>query len=249
MKKHWKKRLLCGILACMLVLEYIPVPIFASEADGLCPHHTSHTPECGYLAAVEGHECGHVHTEECYQYVTDCVHEHDDTCGDAEGTCSHVCSEETGCVTRTEACQHVHDESCGYVEAVPESPCTFVCAECEAAEKEAAEKEAADKAAAEAVQTLIDALPTLEEVQAMSMAEQTEAYNQVQSAYEAYDALTDDQKALTPDAESTFTSLFEYFNTLTAPADVTASGSCGMRLTWVFEDGTLTISGSGDMYG
>ena len=254
MKKHWKKRLLCGILACMLVLEYIPVPIFASEADGLCPHHTSHTPECGYSPAVEGHECGHVHTEECYQYVTACVHEHDETCGYEEGTCSHVCSEESGCVTRTEACQHVHDESCGYVAAVLESPCAFVCAECEAAEKEAAEKEAAEKEAAEKaaageVAALIDALPTLEEVKAMSMAEQTEAYNQVQSAYEAYDALTDDQKALIPDAESTFTSLFEYFNTLTAPANMTASGSCGMRLTWVFEDGTLTISGSGDMYG
>lgn len=134
-----------------------------------------------------------------------------------------------------------------------------MCAECEAAEKEAAEKEAAekeaaekeaaDKAAAEAVQTLIDALPTLEEVQAMSMAEQTEAYNQVQSAYEAYDALTDDQKALIPDAESTFTSLFEYFNTLTAPAaDVLLSGNCGANLTFTLtDDGVLTISGTGRM--
>ncbi|MGN1026777.1 MAG: leucine-rich repeat domain-containing protein [Faecousia sp.] len=244
MNKHWKKRLLCGILACMLVLEYIPVPIFASEADGLCAHHTAHTPECGYSPAVEGHECGHVHTEECYQYVTVCVHEHDETCGYAEGACGHVCSGESGCVTRTEACQHVHDESCGYVAAVLESPCAFMCAECAAAEKEAA-----DKAAAGEVATLIDALPTLEEVKAMSTEEQAEAYTQVQKAYDAYNALTDDQKALIPDAESTFTSLFEYFNTLTAPADVTASGSCGTRLTWVFEDGTLTISGSGDMYG
>ena len=254
MKKHWKKRLLSGILACLLVAEYIPAPAFASAEEGLCEHHTFHTTECGYLAAVEGHECGHVHTEACYQYVTACVHEHDDTCGDAEGTCSHVCSEETGCVIKTEACRHDHDESCGYVEATAEQPCAYVCQECAESAENPSEpgenpSESAVDEAVEAVRALIEALPTLEEVQAMSMAEQTEAYNQVQSAYEAYDALTDDQKALTPDAESTFTSLFEYFNTLTAPADVTASGSCGTRLTWVFEDGTLTISGSGDMYG
>ena len=66
MKKHWKKRLLSGILACLLVAEYIPAPAFASAEEGLCEHHTFHTAECGYLAAVEGHECGHVHTEECY---------------------------------------------------------------------------------------------------------------------------------------------------------------------------------------
>ncbi|MCD8354377.1 MAG: leucine-rich repeat domain-containing protein, partial [Clostridiales bacterium] len=29
--------------------------------------------------------------------------------------------------------------------------------------------------------------------------------------------------------------------------DVTASGTCGEDLTWVLEDGTLTISGTGDM--
>lgn len=244
MKKHWKKRLLCGILACMLVLEHIPVPIFASETDGLCPHHTSHTPECGYSPAVEGYECGHVHTEECYQYVTACVHEHDETCGYGEGVCGHVCSEESGCVTRTEACQHVHDESCGYVAAVLESPCAFVCAECEAAEKEAA-----DKAAAGEVAALIDALPTLEEVKAMSMAEQTEAYNQVQSAYDAYNALTSDQKAQLPEAETTFEPLFTYFNSLTAPAaDVLLSGNCGANLTFTLtDDGVLAISGTGRM--
>ena len=125
MKKHWKKRLLCGILACMLVLEYIPAPAFASAEEGLCEHHTFHTAECGYLAAVEGHECGHVHTEECYQYVTACVHEHDETCGYGEGACGHVCSQETGCVKQVVDCHHVHDESCGYVEAVPESPLHF----------------------------------------------------------------------------------------------------------------------------
>ena len=275
MKKHWKKRLLSGILACLLVAEYIPAPAFASAEEGLCEHHTFHTAECGYLAAVEGHECGHVHTEACYQYVTACVHEHDDTCGDAEGTCGHVCSQETGCVIKTEACRHDHDGSCGYVEATAEQPCAYVCQACaepaenppepgdnppepgenpsepeeDPSEPEEDPSEPAVDEAVEAVRALIEALPTLEEIQAMSTQEQAEVYTQVQKAYDAYDALTSDQKAQLPEAEEIFTSLFEYFNSLTAPAaDVLLSGSCGANLTYTLDgNGTLTISGTGEM--
>ena len=160
MKTNWFKRTLCSILAFVMVLGYVPVPTFAAETDGLCAHHTQHTEACGYSPAVEGHDCGHAHTEECYQSVTECVHSHGNCgyvppveghdcdcqpnenseivhtegCGYeeavAEVPCGHVCSEESGCITKVLNCQHQHDDSCGYVEGKPESPCTFVCEEC-----------------------------------------------------------------------------------------------------------------------
>ena len=34
---------------------------------------------------------------------------------------------------------------------------------------------------------------------------------------------------------------------VSAFADTTASGTCGYNLTWTLEDGTLTISGTGEM--
>ena len=160
MKTNWFKRTLCSILAFVMVLGYVPVPTFAAETDGLCAHHTQHTEVCGYSPAVEGHECGHAHTEECYQSVTKCVHVHGDCgyvppveghdcdcqpdengeivhtegCGYVEAVaeipCDHVCSEETGCVTKALNCQHQHDAACGYAEAAAETPCGFECADC-----------------------------------------------------------------------------------------------------------------------
>lgn len=159
MKENCFKRITSGILAGILVLGYIPSTAFAAE-DGLCEHHTQHTEACGYSAAVEGHECGHEHTAECYQSVTECVHSHGDCgyvpaveghgcdcqpnenseivhtegCGYeeavAEVPCGHVCSEENGCITKVLNCQHQHDDSCGYVEEKAESFCTFLCEEC-----------------------------------------------------------------------------------------------------------------------
>lgn len=272
MENHWLKRVSGGILAGVMVLHCFPVPIFAAETDGLCPHHTQHTEACGYSAAVEWHECGHDHTDECYQSVTECVHTHgecgyvpaveghacecqpDDNgeivhtegCGYVEAVaevpCGHVCSEESGCITKVLTCQHQHDSECGYVEGKQESPCTFVCEECA--------KEAADKEAADGVAALIQALPTVDALQEMTTEQQAEVYAQVQKAYDAYNALTEEQKVLLSDPEGIFAPLFDYFNAQTAPAVGTvASGTCGDNLTWVLDDnGTLTISGDGEMW-
>lgn len=165
MKTNWFKRILCSVLALVLVLGYVPVYATATESDGLCEHHTQHTTECGYSPAVEGHACNHEHTDECHQSVTECVHTHGDCgyvpaveghdcdcqpdengeivhtdgCGYveavAETPCGHICSEETGCVTKALNCQHQHNAACGYAEAAAETPCGFVCEEC--AKKEA----------------------------------------------------------------------------------------------------------------
>lgn len=272
MKKSWLKRVICGILTGVMVLSYIPTPISAAQTDGLCEHHTQHTEECGYSSAVEGMACNHEHTDACYETATACIHVHGDCgyvaaveghscdcqpnengvivhtdgCGFleavAEVPCGHVCSEESGCVTKTLNCQHQHDSECGYVEGKQESPCTFVCEECA--------KEAADNETADAVAASIQALPTVEALQEMTTEQQAEAYEQVQKAYDAYNALTEEQKALLSDSEGIFAPLFDYFNAQTAPAvETVASGTCGPNLTWVIDDnGTLTISGSGEMW-
>ena len=136
------KRLLSLALSIVMVLSLLPAASFAAESDGLCEHHPKHTADCGYAAAVEGKDCTHVCGDECYTVATDCGHTHDAGCysdGElqAEGeektadACTHVCTEESGCVTKTYSCVHTaHDDSCGYVEAVAGRPCGFVCKVC-----------------------------------------------------------------------------------------------------------------------
>ena len=101
------------LLAMALVFQMVPfasTAVSASEnsGGGLCTHHRSHTPDCGYKEAEPGHECTHEHTEDCYRTV--------------EG--------EDGSTTKELDCHHEHDESCGYREAAEGSPCTFVCEIC-----------------------------------------------------------------------------------------------------------------------
>ena len=142
------RRLLSLVLSVVMVLTVLPMPSIAAEGDGLCEHHREHTAGCGYVAAVEGHDCGHVCGEECYTVTTDCQHVHDESCYSdgvlpAEGeekaadACAHTaCTEESGCVTKAHTCTHKHDGSCGYVEAVAGSPCTYQCEICAGARVE-----------------------------------------------------------------------------------------------------------------
>ena len=216
MKSLLWKRTLCCLLSMILILGNLPVFSFAEESDGLCEHHTFHTSECGYSPAIPGSPCTHEHTQDCYQTVAECIHVHDDACGYNEeagdASCAHVCSEEYGCFRLVPDCRHAHDESCGYVEAVSEQPCAYSCTECAEPGEDPSEPEADE--AVEAVRALIEALPSLEEIKAMSTQEQSEVYTQVQKAYDAYNALTDDQKAQLPEAEEIFVPLFNFFNSL-----------------------------------
>lgn len=134
------RRLLSLALSMAMVLTLLPMPSIAAEGDGLCEHHPKHTADCGYVAAVEGKECGHVCGDECYTVTTDCKHIHDASCySDGElpsetpkdaDACTHACTEESGCVVKTHTCVHTVHEGCGYVEAVAGSPCTYQCEQC-----------------------------------------------------------------------------------------------------------------------
>ena len=144
------------LMAAALIFNTLPASGLAVSASGqekgLCEHHRSHTAECGY---AEAQPCTHEHGEECYKTVTECVHTHTDGCypetgeteestGEGNATpsdagnrepslCTHVCSEESGCVTKVLDCHHEHDESCGYQEA---QDCGYVCEICNGTEPE-----------------------------------------------------------------------------------------------------------------
>ena len=130
----------------------------AIGTGGLCAHHTEHDDACGYVEGIAESPCTHEHSEECYHEVTSCTHEHTPDCYPAEdssipedGTassedteapevapsepaeptaCSHVCSEESGCIKQELDCHHEHNAECGYVPAVEGQPCTYVCTLC-----------------------------------------------------------------------------------------------------------------------
>ena len=69
------------------------------------------------------------------------------------------------------------------------------------------------------VAAMLESLPTVEQFQAMDADARLEAYNRTQAAYDAYMALSEEEKAGMENAEETFETLFGYFNTLVAPAE------------------------------
>ncbi len=137
LKQKWK-RPLALLLSVAMMFSMSGTPVYAADVEtgtSVCPHHV-HDETCGYS---EGTPCTHEHTDDCYTLVTQCVHEHTAECysdgmlpaeGEEKGAdaCTHVCSEESGCITKELNCPHVHDETCGYSEG---SPCTFDPSDCE----------------------------------------------------------------------------------------------------------------------
>ena len=139
MKHQTKTKLLSIFMALCMVISMVPVNVFAAETDNLCDHHTAHTADCGYVAAVEGAECGHVHDDSCgYKAAVEGV------------SCACTDTDDTGAVVHTEGCgyvapvagsdcTHAHDDTCGYAAAQAEVPCAYECADCAAGEETAAE--------------------------------------------------------------------------------------------------------------
>lgn len=84
---------------------------------------------------------------------------------------------------------------------------------------------------ADSVRSRIEALPTVEEFKAMNAEEQLNAYNQTQAAYDAYMALSGEEKAQLEGAEAIFEALFSHYNTLIAPAE--SGKESNNRLVWI----------------
>lgn len=283
-----KRRFLSVLLSLVLILGTIPITAMAeqteSEGTGLCEHHPQHTDECGYTVGSEGTPCSHEHTGDCYTLVTSCVHEHTDECYPAESVsgntatpseteeqepteCTHVCSEESGCITEVLDCKHEHkvngglgrDEACGYTPATQGTPCTYVCEICNpqdsgetggaGTEEEPAAPGSAIDSAVTDVQAMIDALPTTEELERMSQDEQGTVYEQVQAAYDAYKALTDEQKGQITGAE-VINAFFDVFNSMTNVLATVGSfnvegGTSGTDYS--YSGGVLTINNGANL--
>ena len=115
----------------------------------------------------------------------------------------------------------------------------------------------------EKVQELIDALPATDKLTAMTKDEQNAVYADLQAAYEAYEALTEDEQALLTGTE-VFESLFHFFNgmvNLLAENGVSYLDENGSKQTadnvtvvgssmtawnggWYVVSGTVTIDGT-----
>lgn len=152
------KGCLAILLSIGLLLPY-PTDMVRAVVEGLapvqeCTHHLEHTADCGYVEAVEGHPCNHVHDEDCGYIVPDeektepnntvesvtsedldssvVPNDSDNSEQDIDGSDSIDVSDisDASEAPTTNTCNHVHDENCGYVEAVPGHPCEFVCPIC-----------------------------------------------------------------------------------------------------------------------
>lgn len=72
--------------------------------------------------------------------------------------------------------------------------------------------------AEEDIQALVNELPTVEEIQAMDLEDQQEAYLRVQEVYEAYAALGEDRLKIVG-GEEKFDLLFSWFNMQVMPLE------------------------------
>ena len=148
-----RKRLTAFLLTAVMILTMPQMQIAAAEVEspadvGLCIHHTQHTEDCGYTEGEKETPCVHAHTEDCYAPMKQCVHEHGESCypvaedgaseNVAEGephTCTHECSEESGCITEKLDCRHEHNADCGYSPVAEGTPCTYECEACSGQEQ------------------------------------------------------------------------------------------------------------------
>ncbi len=180
MRKRAKR--IYGILLSMsMLLTLLSVPVWAAE-----PVETG----AGY---EQKQEQIHEHTEDCYTLTENCIYEHTSECcpqttgtGTVSGNnitetveaqptaCTHVCSEENGCITK--------EWNCGYNTENNETPAAVGTTQ-GTGTVEAAEQET-ETVTVESVQAMINALPDAEEIStnnAEEVAEQLEAIDKAKA--------------------------------------------------------------------
>lgn len=159
LKKSFSLMLVVALLLSICIVGNVPT--YAEDTDlsadntGICVHHPKHTAECGYVAAVEGTPCTHVHDETCgyaeaveeipcdkncaeinnsTENVRDSTEQSTTETQTAEAstettgnaeTMNEVPSEESIAVASADA-EVVHSPDCSYRPAVEAQPCTHV---------------------------------------------------------------------------------------------------------------------------
>ena len=92
------------------------------------------------------------------------------------------------------------------------------------------------------VQSMIDALPTVEEFKAMDPDTRLEAYNKTQAAYDAYMALSEAERGEISGAEETFEALFGHFNSLVMPIDTPEAPAAQKDRTETLLSGVVVLA-------
>jgi len=139
MKRTKQSKLSAVLLAVVMMFGTVPTAAFAADVgpDGLCAHHSEHTPECGYAQETLEAPCQHEHSVDCKYIEAQPEVPCDMGCEDTDG--DGVTDHQEGCAytaaVEGSSCTHTHDEACGYAPASEGSPCTFVCEECGRGEK------------------------------------------------------------------------------------------------------------------
>ena len=119
--------------AALAVTASLGITARAAENDGLCPHHPSHTEDCGYEATGA---CTHECTIDSGCITTRCSHEHVATCYNGAGklNCHHKCDKTPECSNPIVVCVHTQHGDCGHSDG---EDCSFAvngCILCNAVE-------------------------------------------------------------------------------------------------------------------
>lgn len=123
-------------------------------------------------------------------------------------TCMIQCTAETGAAD-CPVCEEDLSSCSG--KALTDNPDESKNTDTEKPEKLPADSEAA------AVEELIKKLPSLEELKTLDQEKKDAAYEQIQKAFDAYESLEEEQKALLQGAEEQLKALLEYFTELVMP--------------------------------
>ena len=174
MKKQ-RKRIYAALLCSCLMLSLVYTPVLAAETEQAANTH-QHTEECYTWAK----KCIHKHSPECYPQES--VSENAATPSEAAEPieCSHVCSEESGCITKELNCQY--DGSTPATAETSQENETGEETEQGQEVEIATLSNAQEIVTVESVQAMINALPDAEEISADNVEEVAEQLEAIDKA-------------------------------------------------------------------
>lgn len=178
-----------------------------------CTH--KHDDQCGYAPGVAEQPCTFSCTvcnaqKQEEPAVPECICETPCTAEAVNQECP-VCGVENGDLTQCQGTPAQEEPSCTCTEACTAEAVNQDCPVCGAENADLTQcKGKAPDEQVKAAQALVDALPTVEELEAMTPEEQRAVYEKLQAAYAAYQALTPEQQAQITGAEK-LDSLLAFF--------------------------------------
>ncbi len=223
-QKKQRKRINAALLCICMLLCLVSAPVSAAETGEKAGSH-KHTSDC----YIWTEKCVHEHTPECYPQ-TDIAENEASSSNAVEPTeCGHICSEESGCITKELNC-HYDGENTPITVKAPQ-------------EKEAIAtlSNARKVSALENVQAMINALPDVKDIN----------NNNVEEVRTQFKAVEDAMIQLSVE-DSVVLDIARYLKVVAAlygPFYDIPNPILGTDIKWVIsrDNRTLTISGEGEM--